>query len=127
MPEKVETIQSYTMTSATLKKVAETELRESAKTRKRALRELRDWLKSQPHISGCRSDNSFLLRFLRMKKFEVADTIKVLDKYLKIRTQNPDWFTQLDIQEPKLNQLISDGYIFVLPQRDSRGRRVVYR
>merc|ERR1712062_718249 len=95
-------------------------------TRKRALRELRDWLKSQPHISGCRSDNSFLLRFLRMKKFEVSDTIKVLDKYLKIRTQNPNWFTQLDIQEPKLNKLISDGYIFVLPQRDSKGRRVVY-
>lgn len=126
MPEKLE-IQSYTMTSAALKKVAETELRESAKTRKRALRELRDWLKSQPHISGCRSDNSFLLRFLRMKKFEVSDTIKVLDKYLKIRTQNPNWFTQLDIQEPKLNKLISDGYIFVLPQRDSKGRRVVYR
>merc|ERR1711997_999092 len=61
-----------------------------------------------------------------MKKFEVADTIKVLDKYLKIRTQNPNWFTQLDIQEPKLNKLISDGYIFVLPQRDSKGRRVVY-
>ena len=126
MPEKLE-IQSYTMTSATLKKVAETELRESAKTRKRALRELRDWLKSQNHISGCRSDNSFLLRFLRMKKFEVGDTIKVLDKYLKIRTQNPNWFTELDIQEPKLNRLISDGYIFVLPQRDSKGRRVVYR
>jgi len=125
MPEKLE-IQSYTMTSAALKKVAETELRESAKTRKRALRELRDWLKSQPHISGCRSDNSFLLRFLRMKKFEVSDTIKVLDKYLKIRTQNPNWFTQLDIQEPKLNKLISDGYIFVLPQRDSKGRRMVY-
>merc|ERR1711953_878677 len=51
---------------------------------------------------------------------------KVLDKYLKIRTQNPNWFTQLDIQEPKLNKLISDGYIFVLPQRDSKGRRVVY-
>ena len=90
MPEKVEDIlSSYTMNPATLRRVAETELHESPKTRKRALRELRDWLKSQPHISGCRTDNNFLLRFLRMKKFESAETIKVLDKYLKMRSQNP--------------------------------------
>merc|ERR1719211_745136 len=127
MPEKVEDIlSSYTMNPATLRRVAETELHESPKTRKKALRELRDWLKSQNHISGCRSDSSFLLRFLRMKKFEVADTIKVLEKYLKMRCQNPEWFADLNIGEPKLNQLISDGYCFVLPQRDARGRKVVY-
>lgn len=126
MPEKVEPIQSYNMTQATLRKVAETELHESSKNRKKALRELRDWLKSQAHISNCRSDNNFLLRFLRMRKFEVTDTIKVLDKYLKMRTQNPGWFASLDIREPKLNQLISDGYCFVLPQRDAKGRKVVY-
>ena len=114
------------MNPATLKKVAETELRENSKTRKRALRELRDWFKTQPHISGCRTDNNFLLRFLRMKKFEVGDTIKILDKYLRMRSQNPSWFANLDINEPKLNQLISDGYVFVLPQRDSKGRKVVY-
>jgi len=127
MPEKVEEIlNSYTMNPATLRRVAETELHESPKTRKRALRELRDWLKAQPHISGCRTDNNFLLRFLRMKKFESAETIKVLDKYLKMRSQNPGWFANLDINEPKLNQLISDGYCFVLPERDSKGRKVVY-
>ena len=65
-------------------------------------------------------------RFLRMKKFEVADTIKVLEKYLKMRCQNPEWFADLNIGEPKLNQLISDGYCFVLPERDARGRKVVY-
>jgi len=114
------------MNPAALRKVAETELCENPKTRKKALRELREWLKSQNHISGCRSDNSFLLRFLRMKKFEVADTIKTLEKYLKMRCQNPEWFADLNIAEPKLNQLISDGYCFVLPERDARGRKVVY-
>jgi hypothetical protein len=124
MPEKI--IQSYSMTPAALKKAAETELRENPKIRKRALRELRAWLKAQNHISGCRTDSNFLLRFLRMKKFEVGDTTHVLDKYLRMRSANPGWFASLDIQEPKLNKLISDGYIFVLPQRDSNGRKVVY-
>jgi len=126
MPEKTVEVQSYTMNPAALRKIAETELCENPKTRKKALRELRDWLKSQNHISGCRTDNSFLLRFLRMKKFEVTDTIKVLEKYLKMRCQNPEWFADLNIAEPKLNQLISEGYCFVLPERDSRGRKVVY-
>lgn len=56
----------------------------------------------------------------------MSDTIKVLDKYLKMRSQNPQWFHSLDIREPKLNQLISDGYCFVLPERDSNGRKVIY-
>lgn len=99
---------------------------ENPKVRKRTLRELRDWLKQQHHISGCRNDASFLLRFLRMKKFEVSDTIKVLDKYLRMRSQNPSWFAALDVREDKINRLISDGYIFVLPERDSKGRKVVY-
>lgn len=124
MPEKLQ--QSYTMTAQTLRKVAESELSETTKGRKRALRELRDWLKNQRHIQNCRSDSNFLLRFLRMKKFEMSDTIKVLDKYLKMRSQNPQWFHSLDIREPKLNQLISDGYCFVLPERDSNGRKVIY-
>ena len=45
MPEKLQ--QSYTMTAQTLRKVAESELSETTKGRKRALRELRDWLKNQ--------------------------------------------------------------------------------
>merc|ERR1711976_780997 len=48
------------------------------------------------------------------------------DKYLRMRAQNPAWFANLDIREPKLNQLITDGYCFVLPQRDAKGRKVVY-
>lgn len=126
MPEKVDQVTSLTMNSSMLKKIAESELQESPKTRKRTLRELRDWLKNQAHISNVRTDNSFLLRFLRLKKFEMADSIKVLDKYLRMRTQNPNWFANLDIREAKLNDLISSGYCFVLPQRDSKGRRVVY-
>ncbi len=124
MPEKI--LSSRTLSSAMLKRIAETELRESPKVRKRALRELRDWIKSQSHISNCRTDSNFLLRFLRMKKFEVADTTKVLDKYLRMRSQHPSWFASLDVREPKLNKLINDGYIFVLPRRDANGRRVVY-
>ena len=53
--------QSYTVNTAALRKEAETKLCENPKTRKKALRELRDWVESQKHISGCRTDNSFLL------------------------------------------------------------------
>ena len=114
------------MNAAALRNEAETKLCENPEILEKALRELTDWVKSQKHISGCRTDNSFLLRFLRMKKFEMADTIKVLEKYMKMRCQNPEWFANLNIAEPKLNQLISDGYCFVLPECDAKGCKVVY-
>jgi hypothetical protein len=50
----------------------------------------------------------------------------VLEKYLKMRTQHPTWFQNLDLRDPKLNELIRRGYIFALPMRDAKGRRVVF-
>ena len=64
--------------------------------RKRALAEVRKWLKSQSHIRRVRLDSSFILRFLRMQKFEMKETCEILDKYLTMRHQHPAWFQNLD-------------------------------
>lgn len=61
-----------------------------------------------------------------MQKFQVQEAQSVLEKYIKMRTQHPSWFQNLDIRDPKLNELIRRGYIFALPMRDSKGRRVIF-
>ena len=43
-----------------------------------------------------------------------------------MRCSHPKWFQNLDIQDPLLSELILSGYIFVLPERDREGRRVVF-
>ena len=50
----------------------------------------------------------------------------MLEKYLKMRVSHPKWFQNLDIQDPLLSELVHNGYIFVLPERDLEGRRVVF-
>ncbi|KAF0295486.1 Alpha-tocopherol transfer protein-like [Amphibalanus amphitrite] len=60
-----------------------------------------------------------------MKKFRMPEAQAVLMKYLKMRQKEPRYFHRLDIQDPAINDLVSRGYMFVLPERDSAGRRVV--
>ena len=126
MPEVEECLKSVTLDPATLRAIAERDLCEKPSTRKKALREMRDWVKSSVHFQNCRTDSSFLLRFLRMQKFQTQEAQTVLEKYIKMRTQHPNWFQNLDIRDPKLSELIGRGYIFALPMRDSNGRRVVF-
>jgi hypothetical protein len=106
--------------------LARRELQEDPKRRRKALTEVRQWIKSQPHIKKVRLDSNFLLRFLRMQKFEVPEACSILDKYLTMRWQHPSWFQNLDCRDSKLAELTEMGYIIALPDRDKHGRRVIY-
>ena len=61
-----------------------------------------------------------------MKKFCVRDAQHLLEKYLKIRREHPQWFSKLDILDPRLSDLVDRGYFFALPERDASGRRVFF-
>ena len=76
--------------------IARVELNEHSKTRKKALAEVRKWIKSQPHFRRARLDSNFILRFLRMQKFEIKESCEILDKYMTMRYQYPAWFQNLD-------------------------------
>jgi hypothetical protein len=55
--------------SEVYKAKALTELREEDLRRSQSLDQFRDWISKQSHINHCRTDDSFLLRFLRVKKY----------------------------------------------------------
>lgn len=109
-----------------LKQLAEDDLDESPQVRDESLQSLRSWIKSQPHLRGCRLDANFLLRFLRMQKHNVINSSLVLEKYLTMRVQHPNWFQNLDIRDPAIYELVTNGYLFVLPERDTFGRKVIF-
>jgi len=106
--------------------IARTELNETPNLRKKAIAEVRKWIKTQPHFKRCRLDANFILRFLRMQKFEIKESCEILDKYMSMRGQYPAWFHNLDCEDTALADLVSQGYIFVLPDRDQHGRRVIF-
>ena len=106
--------------------LAASDLKETPKKRRQHLKDLRAWLKTQTHLENMRTDDSFLLRFLRFQKFDLGDTKAVIDKYVHMRTHHADWFQKLDIREPKMREIMTSGYLVVLPDRDESGRRVIF-
>ena len=92
--------QSRTMSNSELMWVAEDELHETESSRKRALKELREWAISQGNRLNCGRNVSdeFLLRFLRVQKSDVKKAAVVLDNYIQFRSNCPKWFDELDIR-----------------------------
>jgi len=116
---------AHILNSETLELAAE-EIGENNFNRVEAVEEVRSWLETQPHLKNCRRDGNFILRFLRTNKYKIDKTCQMIERYLKMRMAHPKWFQNLDIEDPMVLELIESGYIFVLPDRDANGRRVVF-
>lgn len=106
-------------------KVAKKELREDKTTREQALEQMKDWLKKNFDVENVRSDDSFLLRFLRNKKFSVPMAQQQLLKYLNMRKVMGHLVYNLDFLSPGVRDLFNHGYIMLSPIRDKYGRRTV--
>jgi len=124
--EKTKKLNDKDDIKTTLKEITREELGEDEETCSKSLAELTSWLQDQPHLRNCRTDQNFLLRFLRMQKHQVEKSGVVLEKYLHMRCSHPAWFQNLDIRDKHLAELVNSGYIFVLPERDKEGRRVIF-
>lgn len=111
--------------SDSVMKVAKCELREDKSTREQALEQMRDWLKKNCDVENVRTDDSFLLRFLRNKKFSVPMAQQQILKYLNMRRVMPHLAANLDFLSSGILQLIDNGYIIVSPVRDNVGRRSI--
>lgn len=107
-------------------KVAKKELREDKTIREQSLQQMREWLKKNYDVENIRTDDSFLLRFLRTKKFSVPMAQQQLLKYLNMRRVLKDYTTGLDYLSPGVRSLIENGYVFPSPIRDRHGRRVIF-
>lgn len=105
--------------------VAKNELREDNKTREQALEQMRDWLKKNYDVENVRTDDAFLLRFLRNKKFSIPMAQQQLLKFLNMRKVMGHLSHNLDFLSPGIKDLIDNGYIMVSPIRDKHGRRTV--
>lgn len=125
LPFAEEAVPAARPLSPCVRERARLDLGEDEQVRERSLAEMRDWVRHNRHILTCRQDANFLLRFLRMKKYRIPDAQAVLLKYLRMRQKEPHLFHRLDCNDPAINDLVTRGYMFVLPERDSCGRRVV--
>ncbi|PAA66430.1 hypothetical protein BOX15_Mlig030478g1, partial [Macrostomum lignano] len=114
--------QSASGLSEAARRRAEQELGETPETRSAALSALRSAIQSDATMR-CRTDDAFLLKFLRHRKFNVDGAHKRIRAYLRVRRKFPDVFD--DYGPAGVRPVLEDGVLVVLPHRDGEGRRIV--
>lgn len=110
--------------SEKIQKIARKELREDKSARDQCLQQLRDWLAKNDTVENVRTDDKFLLRFLRAKKFSVPMAEQLILKYLNLKRIFPEMTAHLDFLSSPMREIFECGYLVVSPIRD-QGRRVI--
>lgn len=84
-------------------------------------------LRPPKHHLPPKTDASFLLRFLRARKFSLPLAQDSLERCLLLRQSYAALlFDGINIAAPPMRQLLAAGYCFALNGRDRHGRRIVF-
>ncbi|CAB0001981.1 unnamed protein product [Nesidiocoris tenuis] len=123
--EKEDELLRQTSISEEAARVAMRELREDEAARTHCIGQMKDWIRKNKDLQNIRTDNNFLLRFLRSKKFSLPMAQTMLMKYLNLRQTFSHLLMDLDYLNGPVLELINNGYMFPSPVRDKYGRRVI--
>ncbi|KAJ6645817.1 Alpha-tocopherol transfer protein-like [Pseudolycoriella hygida] len=94
--------------------VAKTELNENPSKIGEDIEYLRKWLQMQQHIVP-RTDDQFLVSFLRGCKYSYEKSKEKLDMYFTVRSAIPEFFYDRDPSYTNLKEAISRGVTLPLP------------
>ncbi|KAG1677098.1 Clavesin-2 [Nymphon striatum] len=104
---------------------AKNELNEVPDMRKSCIEAMRNLIPSRPDIKFLRSDESFILRFLRARKFDIQEAFALYGRYFEFRQLNPKLFHCFNAAESDIKQALLDGFPGMLPTCDENGRQVM--
>lgn len=82
------------VTLEALEDVARKELGETPKIRQTALEEVRHLISGEPSLH-CPTDDAFLVKFLRARKYDAQAAFRNIKKYFKTRKDHPEMFQDL--------------------------------
>ncbi|KAK5637981.1 hypothetical protein RI129_012276 [Pyrocoelia pectoralis] len=100
------------------------ELNEDVDTRENMLETMKEWLAKQPHLPDT-WDECRIMTFLRGCNFSLERCKKKLDLYFTMRTAAPEFFSNRNIKNPELQEIIKKANCPPLPGLTKDGRRVV--
>lgn len=88
--------------------VAKEDLNEDPEKIDEALKTIREWIEVTPHLKA-RTDDQFLVAFLRGCRYNLEKTKKKLDLFYTLRTHIPELMLDRDPLDHKLNAIIKLG------------------
>ncbi|XP_038161664.1 clavesin-1-like isoform X1 [Cyprinodon tularosa] len=104
---------------------ARLELNENPDTLHQDIQQVRDMIVTRPDIGFLRTDDEFILRFLRARKFDHMETFRLLAQYFQFRQQNLDMFQSFKVDDPSIKRALMDGFPGVLETPDQHGRKIL--
>lgn len=104
---------------------ARLELNENPDVLHQDIQQVRDMIITRPDIGFLRTDDAFILRFLRARKFHQADAFRLLAQYFQYRQLNLDMFKNFKADDPGIKRALIDGFPGVLENRDHYGRKIL--
>ncbi|CAN8003217.1 unnamed protein product, partial [Ixodes pacificus] len=73
----------------------------------------------------CPTDERFLVKFLRSRKFRVQDTFQVIRNYFCVRIEHKDMFDDLLPSHILFDEVIRKNKLIIIPSEcDAQGRRI---
>ncbi|XP_025835316.1 clavesin-1 [Agrilus planipennis] len=102
---------------------ARRELGEDPDTRVQVLAEFRDMIYERGECMPHRTDDAFLLRFLRARYFVLERAHRLFVNYYNFKENNPEIFEGVNLM--KLQELGTTNIITVPPYREQTGRRIL--
>ncbi|KAM9775418.1 clavesin-1-like [Syngnathus typhle] len=111
--------------SADVTEKARLELNENPNTLHQNIQQVRDMIVTRPDIGFLRTDDDFILRFLRARKFDPVETFRLLAQYFQFRQQNLDMFQSFKVDDPGIKRALMDGFPGVLENPDQHGRKIL--
>lgn len=97
-----------------LQKVAIEELNEDPSRIDADIEALRTWIQQQPHLKA-RTDDQFLVAFLRGCKYSLEKAKSKIDKFYTLRTKYPELFTLKGMSDEDIKEYLKLGVAVALP------------
>ena len=104
--------------------VVQREVNEHMDTRSLDVQALREKILVRPDILFTRTDDEFLIRFLRARKYDKDKAFQLLVNYSQFRRKHVAFFKSLNASY--LRPVFEDGLPMVSPARDHLGRTLVF-
>jgi len=106
-----------------IKEFARQHIGESPDTRSSLVQEFKDMIYERGEVVPHRTDEAFLLRFLRARRFQVEKAHKLMVNYYNFKENNPEIHKSLN--PLNMRHIGDDNVLSVLPYREQTGRRIM--
>ncbi|KAG5673221.1 hypothetical protein PVAND_003285 [Polypedilum vanderplanki] len=105
--------------SKELQQVAYDELNEVPERLAEDITAIRLWMSQNTNLKS-RTDDQFIVSFLRGCKFSLEKAKKKIEMFYRARTETPEFFANRDVNDKKLQEIMDNGFILPLPVDESK-------